>query len=130
MKITALASVAAAAGLSFAVTSTVVAQENSKVRGSYGALAVVPGQGRDFHGFATAKTIGTALDAALAQCGDKRCRLVKAYGPGQCVHIVLGERQIFWNSKLFSSREKEFVLAGCEKVDRECKTVFSECLPE
>ena len=94
------------------------------------SLAVVGGQGLDFHGVGKGASREAAEDAALADCRNPRCKTVITYGPGQCAHIVTGARQIFWNTKLFSARETEFVVADCNKVDSNCQVLRSECLPE
>jgi hypothetical protein len=117
-------------GLVCAFIASAVAQENSRVNDSYGVLAAVRGQGRDFHGFGTGGTPEAASDAAMARCENKRCTVVQTYGPGQCAHIALGYRQIHWNNRLFSEREKEFVLENCNKVDRDCNIIISQCFPE
>jgi hypothetical protein len=98
--------------------------------GPHIALAVVPGQGHDLHGIGSGLTSEAAQTSAMAACPSKRCRVVITYGPGQCAHIVLGTRQIFWNNALFSAREKDSVLEDCSKVDTKCEVVRSECLPE
>jgi hypothetical protein len=115
------------AGLSLCLLSLTC---GSAVSATYGALAVVPGQGRDFHGFGTGHSSKAAQRAAIAQCGNGRCKIVITYVPGQCAHIALGIRQIFWNNKLFSQREKEFTLAACNRVDADCEMIQSECFAE
>jgi hypothetical protein len=96
----------------------------------YLSLAVVGGQGLDFHGVGKGVSRESAEDAALADCRNPRCKTVMTYGPGQCAHIVTGARQIFWNTKLFSARETEYVVADCNKADSNCQVLRSECLPE
>ena len=116
-------------GVACAFIASAIAQENS-VNDSYGALAAVRGQGRDFHGFGTGGTPEAASDTAMARCENKRCVVVQTYGPGQCAHIALGYRRIFWNGSLFRAREKEFVLENCNKVDSDCNIIISQCFPE
>jgi Domain of unknown function (DUF4189) len=115
------------AGLSLCLLSLTC---GSAASATYGALAVVPGQGRDFHGFGTGHSSKTAQSAAMAQCVNRRCKIVITYVPGQCAHIALGVRQIFWNNKRFSQREKEFTLAGCNREDSGCEIIQSECFPD
>lgn len=85
-------------------------QSGAAVAATYAAMAVVPGQGRDFHGYSTGSSAQRAQRGALARCANKRCIIVRTYGPGQCAHVVLGTRQVFWNERLFSAREREFTL--------------------
>src|SRR5450631_2677356 len=96
----------------------------------YAALAVVRGQGHDFHGLGAGQSLVDASQAALAQCANKRCEVVQRYSPGQCVHLALGDRQIFWNRTLFGARERESVLETCSKADRRCKIATSGCLAD
>lgn len=103
---------------------------HSGARADYISIAVVGGQGLDFHGLGRSTTREAAESAAIAACQNPRCRLVMTYGPGQCAHIVTGTRQIFWNTNLFSARERKYVLAECQKVDSRCRVLRSECLPE
>ena len=112
------------AGLSLCLLSLIC---GSAASAPYGALAVVPGQGRDFHGFATGPSPKTAEKDAMAQCANRRCKIVITYVPGQCAHIALGVRQIFWNNKRFGQGEKEFILAGCNRLDSRCEMIQSEC---
>jgi uncharacterized protein DUF4189 len=111
-------------------SADVVGQQRSSPTAFYAALAVVPGQGRDYNGYATGPSESDARDAALRQCANSRCKVVKIYGPGQCAHVVLGTRQIFWNDRLFGERELEYTLQACNKNDAACKVIHSECLPE
>jgi hypothetical protein len=97
---------------------------------SYGAFAVVAGQGRDYHGYGTGTSEEYAKKAAMAQCLNHRCKVATVYGPGQCAHIALGKRQVFWNNRLFSKREGIYVLELCKKQDSDCKIIKSECFPE
>jgi uncharacterized caspase-like protein len=96
----------------------------------YAALAVVRGQGHDFHALGVGQSQSAASEAALAQCSSKRCEVVQSYGPGQCVHLALGDRQIFWNRNLYGVGEGEFVLGSCNKIDQHCKIVTSGCLAD
>jgi hypothetical protein len=103
---------------------------NEAIAKTYGAIAVVWGQGRDYHGVGTGSNAGAARRAALAACRNSRCKIATKCGPGQCVFVVLGERQVWWNDRLFSAREQTFVLATCRKNDSHCKVIYSKCLPE
>jgi Caspase domain/Domain of unknown function (DUF4189) len=98
--------------------------------GQYAALAVVRGQGHDFHGLGVGRSPIDASQAALAQCANNHCEVVQTYSPGQCVHLALGDRQIFWNRTLFAARERESVLEACSKADRRCKIATSGCLAD
>ncbi|WP_080578775.1 DUF4189 domain-containing protein [Sinorhizobium fredii] len=102
------------------------AQANS----SYGSIAVVPGQGLYFHGIAIERSASEARQAALELCGKKRCKVVQNYGPGQCMHVVTGNRQIFWNDSVFSQREKTHVLRECQKIEGGCKVIKSICMAD
>src|SRR5262245_8247507 len=97
---------------------------------TYGAIAVVWGQGRDFHGIGTGSTRASARTKALAACHNGRCKIATNYGPGQCIFVVLGTRQVWWNDRLFSAREKKYTIAQCQKEDSNCRVIFSKCLPE
>jgi hypothetical protein len=96
----------------------------------YAALAVVRGQGHDFHGLGVGQSLLDASQAALAQCANKRCEVIQTYSPGQCVHLALGDRQIYWNRTLFGALERQSVLEACSKVDRRCKIATSGCLAD
>ncbi|WP_391564103.1 DUF4189 domain-containing protein [Rhizobium laguerreae] len=96
----------------------------------YGAVAVVPGQGLDYHGIAIGSSAREARQSALKLCGKARCKIVQQYVSGQCIHAVTGSHQIFWNNSLFSAREKNSVLKACKKADTGCKVIQSTCLPE
>lgn len=96
----------------------------------YGAMAVVPGQGHDFHGEGIETSARQARRSAMSQCANKRCKVVQEYVPGQCVHVIQGQRQVFWNEELFSAREKRFVLEHCKVEDSRCSVVVSQCLSE
>jgi hypothetical protein len=103
---------------------------NEALAKTYAAIAVVWGQGRDFHGVGTGSTRATARKAALAACRNGRCKIATNYGPGQCIFVVLGERQVWWNDRLFSARERKYVIAQCRKEDSNCRVIYSKCLPE
>lgn len=98
--------------------------------GSYGALAVVPGQGREARGFGTAITAQQAKQMAMRECANARCKVVQEYQPGQCAHVVLGERQIFWNNEIYTKRELANITRYCKVHDRNCKVLLTKCFDE
>jgi len=113
----------------FAVLSLVVGI-SAGAKSQYGAVAVVPGQGLDYHGIAIESSAREARQTALKLCGMARCAVVQQYVPGQCIHVVMGSHQIFWNNALFSAREKSSVLRACKRAESGCKVIQSTCLPE
>ena len=118
---------AIAFGLTVMLTVLPISEALAK---TYAAVAVVWGQGRDFHGVGTGSTRATARKAALSACRNGRCKIATTYGPGQCIFVVLGERQVWWNDRLFSARERKYVMAQCRKEDSNCSVIYSKCLPE
>lgn len=103
---------------------------NEALARTHAAIAVVWGQGRDFHGVGTGSTSGAARKAALASCQNGRCKIATDYGPGQCIFVVLGDRQVWWNERLFSARERKYTIAQCRKEDSNCHVIYSKCLLE
>ena len=101
---------------------------------TYAALAVVPKHGKQFHGLGYGATVAAAKRAALAKCSRgvwrvmpyRRCQVVQLYGPGQCVNLVIGASQIWWNS---SPKEAREVMPYCQKHDPACRKLVSACLP-
>ena len=73
---------------------------------TYAALAVVPQHGRVHHGYAKRDSIKAARAAALRKCGHARCIVAQDYRVPQCVHLVLGDGQIFWNNDRFGRNER------------------------
>jgi hypothetical protein len=111
-------------------TCFLAATISAQAKPSYGAIAVVPGQGLDFHGVAIESSASEARDAAMKRCGKSRCKIVQDYVPGQCMHVVTGYHQIFWNNALFSKREKSSILQACRKTESGCKVIKSACMAE
>ena len=117
--------------MAFGLTVVLIAFPiNEALAKTYATIAVVWGQGRDFHGVGTGSTRGAARKAALAACQNRRCKIATNYGPGQCIFVVLGNRQVWWNDRLFSAREQKYVIAQCRKEDSNCHVIYSKCLPE
>ncbi|WP_156640219.1 DUF4189 domain-containing protein [Bosea sp. PAMC 26642] len=96
----------------------------------YGALAVVPKQGRVFRGFGTAATAGEARNLALSECKNSRCVVAQEYQPGQCAHVILGRGQIYWNNAVFTRRQLSTIVSGCISNDHDCKLILSHCFLE
>jgi hypothetical protein len=92
------------------------------------ALAVVPGHGRVYHGYAKRDSVPNARAAALAKCARKNCIVVQVYTPPQCAHLALGKHQIFWNNRRFSRSERAAVLDECRRVDDNCEIIVSDCI--
>ena len=121
--------------LSFLLSSTVIAgcstgpePRTSENSGTYAALAVVPAKGRAFHGYAKRDTGSAARSAATSKCSHYACKVVQEYLPGQCVHIVLGDDQIYWNQEDFTPERRQDILDFCDRIDENCQVVVSECL--
>ena len=95
---------------------------------SYAALAVVPQQGRLYHGYAKADTASGARNSAYRKCDNTKCTVVQLYTSGQCANIALGNDQIYWNEEDFSTRSREAVMAFCGRIDTDCQIIVSECL--
>ena len=100
----------------------------SEISGSYAALSVVPGKGRMFHGYAKRESGSVARKAAMSKCSNYNCTVVQEYNPGQCVHIVLGDDQIYWNQEGFTPERKQDILDFCNRIDENCQFIVSECL--
>jgi hypothetical protein len=96
---------------------------------SYGALAVVPGQGHQHHGYAAGQSAQEAQAAALLKCSRSNCEVVQVYRPGECAHIALGATQIWWNMERFTSAEGATVAQHCRTQDGPCRMLVSECHP-
>jgi len=97
---------------------------------NYSALAVVPKHGKQFHGLGYGSNASQAQKAALAKCSSGRCQIVQIYRPGQCVHLVIGASQIFWNNDRFGATEGKNVMKYCREQDTSCRKVVSICLPK
>jgi hypothetical protein len=93
---------------------------------NHAALAVVPKHGKQFHGLGFGATVAEAQKAALAKCSSGRCEVVQLYRPGQCVNLVIGAYQIFWNMGL---EDFATVMRYCKKRDPACRKLVSACLP-
>lgn len=91
-------------------------------------LAVVPGHGRVYHGYAKRDSLPKARAAALAKCAHKNCIVVQVYTPSQCAHLALGKDQIYWNNRRFRRSERAAVLDECQRVDDTCEIIVSECI--
>ena len=96
---------------------------------TFAALAVVPGKGRTWHGYAKRSTAKEAREAAKTKCANTKCQIVSKYKSGQCVHLVLGDDQIYWNEDVFTMERRQDVLDFCENIDENCQVIVSECLP-
>lgn len=97
---------------------------------NYAALAVVPKHGKQFHGLGYGSNVSQAQKAALSKCTSGRCQIVQIYRPGQCVHLVIGAYQIFWNNEHFDSKAGKEVMAFCKGQDPSCRKLTSKCLPK
>lgn len=95
---------------------------------TYAALAVVPQHGRVHHGYAKRDSINQARAAALRKCGHARCIVAQDYRAPQCVHLVLGDGQIFWNNDRYGRNERGRIVDACRRVDENCSVIVSECL--
>jgi hypothetical protein len=94
----------------------------------HSALAVVPKHGRQFHGYAVANSAKEARRVALRKCANSKCIIVRRYQTPQCVHILLGDAQIFWNANRTDIGELASVLSYCQQVDRNCHILVHGCL--
>lgn len=103
--------------------------QESETAVTYAALAVVPGKGRMFHGYAKRQSRRAARTEARSKCSNYDCTVVQDYKSGQCVHIVLGNDQIYWNEENFNPGHRQDVLSFCNRIDDNCQVVVSECLP-
>ena len=117
---------ALAAFLAFSTFFSAAAQAAPR----YASLAVVGGQGRDFHGIGFGDSQGGADSQAMERCSNARCSVVQRYVPGQCIHVALGTHQIWYNISLFGAREKSSILSACQRQDTACRILLSHCLPE
>ena len=95
----------------------------------YAALAVVPQHGAQYHGYAKGDSKRNAHARALKACGNRRCRVVQEYRPGECVNIVLGNEQIWWDNTDFTRRAGVYTMTTCRGLDRNCRRLIAECLP-
>jgi hypothetical protein len=97
---------------------------------TYAVLAVVPGHGRVYHGYAKRDTLPKARSAALGKCAHKNCVVVQVYTAPQCAHLALGNDQIYWNNRRFRRSERGVVLDECSRVDDNCEIIVSECIKQ
>jgi uncharacterized protein DUF4189 len=95
---------------------------------TYAVLAVVPGHGRVYHGYAKRDSLPKARAAALRKCAHKNCIVVQEYTTAQCAHLALGNDQIYWNNHRFRRSERARVLDECSRVDDKCTIIVSECI--
>jgi hypothetical protein len=95
----------------------------------YAALAVVPKHGAQYHGFAEAENRRLAIAKALKSCGNRGCTVVQTYRPGECVNIVLGNEQIWWDNQTFTMKAKTLLMQHCRGLDRNCRVLVAKCLP-
>jgi hypothetical protein len=95
---------------------------------TFAALAVVPKQGRVYHGYAKRDSLQKARTAALRKCAHSKCIIVQDYELSQCVHLVLGNNQIFWSDWWFGKSHGHIVLDECSRVDDHCVYIVTECL--
>jgi hypothetical protein len=95
----------------------------------YGAIAVVPQQGVKYFGFGEGSSHAKARNSALRKCGHSRCTVVENYRPGQCAIMALGRLQVFWNSAVPASvqRERARLLNHCARVDSNCRVILQQC---
>ena len=107
--------------------TTMLSADVAAAKMNHAALAVVPKHGKQFHGLGYGATAAEAQKAALAKCSNGRCEVVQLYGPGQCVNLVIGAYQIFWN---MGSENAESVMRYCKKRDPACRKLVSACLPQ
>lgn len=112
------------------VLAITMGAESAAAADNYAALAVVWKQGKKFHGLAYGSSIAEAKKVALRKCRDKRCAVATVYRPGQCVHLVMGAYQIFWNTDRFGAGESKNVMNFCKKQDPSCRKMLSHCLPK
>lgn len=100
---------------------------NSACGQTFGALAVVPGRGHQFHGYAAASSAQQAQSTALHICSRSNCEIVQVYRPGECAHVALGSTQIWWNTERFTAGEGAFIAQHCRVEDGPCAMLVSEC---
>ena len=96
---------------------------------TFAALAVVPGQGRNFHGYAKRATATDARTEAKKKCENTKCKIIHEYKSGQCVHLVIGDDQIYWNEAPYTEIRRQEILDFCGRIDENCQVIVSECLP-
>ena len=112
--------------LPFALTAFAHSAYSAK---RYAALAVVPQHGAQYHGYAKGDSKRNAQAGALKACGNRRCRVVQQYRPGECVNIVLGNEQIWWDNTYFTRQASDYTLATCRSSDRNCRRLIAESCP-
>lgn len=110
-------------------TAPVIETQSSATASTYAALAVVPGKGRMFHGYAKRGSAKEARKAALRKCSKSDCIVVQEYLSGRCAHFVLGDDQSYWNLRGFTPQRKQDVIAHCNRIDENCQVIVSDCLP-
>jgi hypothetical protein len=118
---------ACAALLSF-LFAAVFCADVAAAKMNHAALAVVPKHGKQFHGLGYGSTVAQAKKAALARCSNSRCQVVQLYGPGQCMNLVIGAYQIFWNTS--PAEDAKTVMRYCQNRDPGCRKLVSACLPQ
>lgn|SRR5689334_14808883 len=108
--------------------SVMLSADVAAAKMNHAALAVVPKHGKQFHGLGYGTTVAEAQKAALAKCSNGRCQVVQLYGPGQCMNLVIGAYQIFWNTS--PKEDAKTVMRYCQKRDPACRKLVSACLPQ
>jgi len=95
----------------------------------YGAIAVVPQQGVKYYGFGEGSSQAKAQNSALRKCGHSRCTVVENFRRGQCAIMAIGRRQVFWNSAVPASiqRERARLLNHCARIDSNCRIILQQC---
>lgn len=114
------------ASLFLVMASSSIQAANASKR--YAALAVVPKHGAQYHGYAEAENRRLANAKALKSCGNRGCTVVQTYRPGECVNIVLGNEQIWWDNQTFTMKAKTPLMQHCRSFDRSCRVLVAKCL--
>jgi hypothetical protein len=116
-------------GLLVALASVGTFASSHAAAAEHGAVAVVPQQGYKYHGFGEGSSRAKAQSSALRKCGHSRCTVVENYRPGECAIMALGKRQVFWNSAVPASlqRERARLLNHCARIDSNCRIILQQC---
>jgi hypothetical protein len=97
---------------------------------NFASIAAAPDDAAKYHGYGEGDNFADAKAAALRSCGNPSCEIMFNYKGGECLSMVLGDTNLFWNTEQFDTTEEmqERVLNYCGKNDTGCRPIKKLCL--
>jgi hypothetical protein len=95
------------------------------------ALALVPGQGATYNGFAkgvSGESAGSVVQRALASCNNAQCKVIYTWVTGDCLGIVKGEKHVWWQSRRTMGEALAKAMNECLAKDSQCELSQNMCL--